>query len=200
MKSEVEYKTIFILSAILVITTIIGEFYRIENIKEGMNFGRIISKVFKLIIAVFAFFMMIADTVKWLLEIIFTWVPFLIIWILEYILCAFQMLMNIPNCSLWYGLSIAGKILYLPFRLTFYGLDILFAYVKIPFSIQNMVNQIWWFLDDIDHLLYDNGSGFHIIHYPDDINKRCFSCKISKLKKIPKFPMKFVRLFLSNIK
>jgi hypothetical protein len=199
MKSEAQYKTIFFLSSVLVITTIIGEFSRIENLKEGMDFGGLIMMFVKLVICSLQFFLMIFNLLMWVIKVALTWLPFFIIWLIQFVICAFKMLVNIPNCFLWYGLQIAGKILYLPFRLTFFVLDLLLIAMSVGFSIQRLVDQGWFFMDDIDHMLYDSGSGFHFLHYPDEINERCYSCDIGKFPTIPAFPMSAVNAFIKCI-
>jgi len=195
-----QYKIIFFLSSVLVITTIIGEFSRIETIKEGMGFGGLITMFIKLVICSGQFFIMIFRIILWLIQCAIMWIPLLIGWLLQYIICAFQKLINIPNCFLWYMLEIMGKVIYLPFRLTFYVLDLLLAGVDAGFSIQDIVNRVWWFIDDIDHMIYDSGAGFHILHYPNDVIKRCYSCKVGKFPKPPPFPMKSVTGFTKCIK
>jgi hypothetical protein len=199
MDKNGEYKLIFILSSILVITTVIGEFSRI-SLKEGMNFGGLISKFLKLVICFFSFVLMNLMILLWLLQVAFTWFPFFLIWLLQFIICAFTKFLNIPNCFLWYGMEIAGKILYLPFRLTFYVLDLILSAVGVDMNIEKIVDQIWWFIDDIDHLMYDSGSGFHIVHYPEDVIKRCYTCKIDKLAPMPAFPMSAVNSFMRCIR
>ena len=190
-----KFKMIFFLSSVLVITTIIGEFSRIENIKEGMGFGKLIVMFIKLVLCSVQFFIMIFMIILWLIKCAVMWLPFFVIWLLQFIICAFQKLLNIPNCFLWYAMEIAGKMFYLPFRLTFYVLDLIFSSMGVKFSIQGMVDKIWWFTDDIDHAMYDAGSGFHIVHYPDDVIKRCYTCDIGKFPSIPDFPMKSVTAF-----
>jgi hypothetical protein len=199
MKLEAQYKTIFFLSSVLVITTIIGEFSRIENLKEGMNIFGLITMFIKLVLCSAQFFSMIFTLIKWIIQVALTWLPFFIIWLLQFVICAFKMLVNIPNCFLWYGLQIAGKILYLPFRLTFFVLDLIFGFMSIKFSIQRLVDQAWWLIDDIDHMIYDSGAGFHFVHYPDEINDRCYSCDIGKFPAIPAFPMSAVTAFTKCI-
>lgn len=195
-----QYKLIFILTSILVITTIIGEFSRIEKLKEGMNFGKLITMFIKLVLCFFSFVMMIFSIIFWLLQVAFAWfLPQFIPWAIVAITCLIQKFMSIPNCFLWYSLEIFGKIIYLPFRITFALLDFILAIVGIKISIQGIINQVWWFIDDISHALY-NGGGFHIVHYPDDVIKRCYSCKIDKFPDLPKFDMKPINSFIKCIK
>jgi hypothetical protein len=191
-----KYKIIFFLSSVLVITTIIGEFARIESLKEGMDFGGLIMMFIKLIICFGLFVSMILQIIMWFLQCAIMWLPLFIVWLLEFAICAFTKLMNIPNCFLWYGLEIAGKILYLPFRLTFFVLDLIFQTMGISFSIQGIMDKVWWFIDDIDHALFDSGSGFHIVHYPEEINDRCYRCTIPDFPPLPYFfPMPAINQF-----
>jgi hypothetical protein len=195
-----QYKLIFILTSILVITTIIGEFSRIEKIKEGMDFGGLITMFIKLVLCFFSFVMMIFSIIFWLLQVAFVWfLPQFIPWAIVAVTCLIQKFMSIPNCFLWYSLEIFGKIIYLPFRITFALLDFILAIVGVNISIQGIVNQVWWFIDDISHVLKD-GVGFHIVHYPDDVIERCYSCKIDKFPDLPKFDMKPINSFIKCIK
>lgn len=194
-----KYKVIFFLLSVLVITTIIGEFSRIENIKEGMGFGKLIVMFIKLVLCSVQFFIMIFMIIIWLIKCALLWLPFFIIWLLQFIICAFQKMLNIPNCFLWYLMEISGKMFYLPFRLTFYVLDLIFSSMSVKFSIQGMVDKMWWFVDDMDHAMFDSGSGFHIVHYPADVIKRCYTCDIGKFPSIPNFPMKSVTAFAKCI-
>jgi hypothetical protein len=198
MEVSSTYKIVFFLLSVLIITTIIGEFARLEITKEGFgmgDFGGLIKMFIKLVLCSGQFFIMIFKLILWLIQCSVQWFPFFLIWLTQYIVCAFQKLLNIPNCSLWYGMEIAGKMFYLPFRITFAVLDMIFGFLAIDFSIQYMVNRVWWFIDDIDHAMYDGGSGFHIVHYPDDVIKRCYSCDIGNYPKMPKFPMGAVTAF-----
>lgn len=200
MKEISPYKMIFFLVSVLVITTIIGEFTRIEKLKEGMNFGRIIVMFIKLVICFFSFAMMIFMIIWWLIQLAFMWfLPKFIPWAIIAITCLIQKFMSIPNCFLWYTMEIFGKTIYLPFRITFAVLDFILVVVGINISTQGIVNEMWWFLDDISHSLYDGG-GFHFVHYPDDVIKRCYSCTFDKFPDLPPFPMKSVMTFINCIK
>lgn len=196
-----QYKTIFLLSTIIVLNSIIGEYNRVESIKEGMGLGGIVKMLKmlpKLVMCSLSFFLMIFQIILWLIKCAILWLPLFVIWGLQFVICAFTKFLNIPNCFLWYGLDIAGKLLYTPFFWTFQLLDYFFAYMKLGFSILYIVNRMWWFLDDISHLFYDNG-GFHFMHYSDEVIKRCYACKIGKFPALPKFPMKSVTSFTKCI-
>jgi len=195
-----QYKIIFILTSILVITTIIGEFSRIEKLKEGMNFGKLITMFIKLVLCFFQFVMMIFMLIWWLIQLAFMWfLAQFIPWAVIAIICLVQKFTSIPNCFLWYAMEIFGKTIYLPFRITFALLDFILTIFGINVSIQGVIDKVWWFIDDISHALYDGG-GFHIVHYPDDVLKRCYSCKIGKFPDLPPFPMKSIMAFINCIK
>jgi hypothetical protein len=193
-----EYKTVFILLTIIVLNVFIGEYNRCESIKEGMGLGGLIKMakmIPKLIICLGHFGLMILMIILWLVQCAVMWVPLFVLWGLQFVICAITKFLNIPNCFLWYIMEIAGKLFYLPFFWLFQLLDIIIKYLlRLDFSILKIVDKIWWFLDDISHLFYDNG-GFHFMHYSDEVIKRCYTCKIGKFPKIPKFPMKFVTKF-----
>jgi hypothetical protein len=194
-------KIIFFLLSVLVITTIIGEFSRIEKIKEGMAAGGLIIMFLKLVMCFFQFIIMIFYILFWLLQLQFLWFyPQFLPWFLKYIVCAIGKFTSIPNCFLWYVMEIAGKIIYLPFRLTFAILDMILESFGFNIKIQDMVDQMWWFLDDIDHMMYDSGSGFHIVHYPDEIIDICYSCDIGDFPSFPPFDMKPINDFVKCIK
>jgi len=199
MDSFSKYKVIFFLSSILVITTIIGEFARLESLKEGMDFGGLIVMFIKLVLCSVQFFIMIFKIIIWFILCAVNWLVPFIIWLLQFIMCAFTKLLNIPNCFLWYGMEIAGNMLYLPFRLTFFVLDLIFTIMGINFSVQGLVDRIWWFIDDISHMLHDSGSGFHLVHYPEEIIDKCYTCKIDPFPEIPEFPMGDVMAFAGCI-
>lgn len=194
-----QYKIIFFLSSILVITTVIGEFSRIETLKEGMGFGALIVMFIKLVMCFFQFIIMIFMIIWWLLQLALLWfIPQFIPWALLFIICAFTKFMNIPNCFLWYAMEIAGKMIYLPFRIKFALLDFIFEIFGINIRIQPIINQIWWLIDDISHAIYDGG-GYHVVHYPDDVIERCYKCKIGNFPDLPKFPMSSVMAFIKCI-
>ena len=198
MDSYPDYTTIFILFTIIILNVFIGEYYRCESLKEGMGLGgifKMLKLIPKLAICSISFGMMIGTIILWLIQCATMWLPLFILWLIQFVICAITKFLNIPNCFLWYVLEIIGKLFYLPFFWTFQLLDILLKYLlRINFSVLSIVDRIWWFLDDISHLFYDSG-GFHFMHYSDEVIKRCYTCKIGKFPKIPKFPMKSVTSF-----
>lgn len=183
MELFTQYKIIFFLSSILVIITLLGEIMRVEKTKEGFSL-KSIGRMFK---RIGTFFTKGIKVLKWVFAILFKWIPLFAMWIFQYIMCGFNKLISIPNCFFWYSLHIFGKMLYLPFRVVFFILDLFLGMFKIPFRVQKIVDQIWLFADDISHFFHSI-TGYHFIHFPDDVIKKCYKCKIGKFPRIPKFP------------
>lgn len=198
MESFSEYNTIIILFTIIILNVIIGEYYRCESVKEGMGLGgifRMVAKLPRLLLCSLSFFTMIFQIVFWLIKCAVMWLPLFILWGIQFVICAVTKIINIPNCFLWYSLEIIGKLFYLPFFWTFQLLDMFFKHLlRINFSVLRIVDRIWWFLDDMSHLFYGMG-GFHFMHYSDEVIKRCYTCKIGRFPKIPRFPMRSVTSF-----
>ena len=170
------------------ITTIIGEFARLEYLKEGMDAGGLINMLLKFFVCFFLFFFMCVELVLWVILFCVMWVPQGLFWGLQYIMCAINGLLNLPNCFLWYVAEIMGTIIYLPFRITFYLLDLILGSFGFPFKIQEkIVDPLWWFLDDISHLMYDEFGISHFVHFPDEIIKKCYTCKVPPMPPIPDF-------------
>jgi len=194
-------KIIFFLVSVLVITTIIGEFSRIEKIKEGMGAGGLILMFVKLVLCFFQFVFLAFYIIFWMLQFWLLWFyPQFLPWVLKYIVCAVGKFSSIPNCFLWYTMEIVGKILYLPFRITFAILDMILESFEFNIKIQDMIDEAWWFVDDIDHMMYSNGSGFHVVHYPDEIIEKCYTCDVGEFPSLPPFDMKPVNDFVKCIK
>jgi hypothetical protein len=107
MKELSQYKMIFFLVSVLLITTIIGEFSRIEKLKEGMGFGKLIVMFIKLVMCFFNFVFMILMIIIWFLQVAFGWfLPKFIPWAIVAIICLVQKFTSIPNCFLWYSCQI----------------------------------------------------------------------------------------------
>ena len=81
--------------------------------------------------------------------------------------CAFTLLINffIVPCLLWYILNLLGTILYLIpfFMFTLFGVN------------DKVEDYIWGPIYLLDEFIYEI-TGFHFAHFPDSINKACFSC------------------------
>ena len=110
-------------------------------------------------------------------------------WFGRFTTCALEKLFALPKCFLWYGLDVVSRTLYLPVRLLWYVLDLITS-IAIPNNkfFENLDHSIWCLLDDIDHYVHDKDgldTGVHIIHFPDSVMKKCYTCKIDSLHDPP---------------
>jgi hypothetical protein len=115
-------------------------------------------------------------------------------WFAKFFSCMVDTLFALPKCFLWYGLDIAGRILYLPFRFIFFMLDTFISgfesdengnKIKI---FEDFDHSLWCLLDDLDHYIHNKeglGTGMHIIHFQDSIMTKCYKCKIDNVQPPP---------------
>lgn len=120
-------------------------------------------------------------------------------WLIDLFMCGINGIINLPQCFLWYMLDIAGRIIYLPFKITFYFLEWL-----TEIEITKIEKDVWCFLEDIDKYIYSPepdglGTGIHIIHFPDSVMRKCYYCK-SKFPKPPKYDKNHAFSTLNRIK
>lgn len=134
-------------------------------------------------------------------------------WLIRYIVVMIMKIVRLPKCFLWYFLDTAGWALYLPFRVTFWVMDLVMGGTQI----QTAEHKAWDVLDQIDYYLHgrpkdnyfmfqydpnpaprldENGydadtmkMGLHIIHFPDSVMNECYSVSPYKLARLAPFPM-----------
>ena len=85
-------------------------------------------------------------------------------WSFKNITCGLEMFMNFRQCFFWYLLEIIGQTLYLPIRFLVWIL-----------SIQSWEKYTWDKIQAADCAFFDL-TGIHVIHYSEDILKRCYKC------------------------
>jgi hypothetical protein len=85
-------------------------------------------------------------------------------WSFKNITCGLEMFMNFRQCFFWYLLEIIGQTLYLPIRFLVWIL-----------GIQSWEKYTWDKIQAADCAFFDL-TGIHVIHYSDDILKRCYKC------------------------
>lgn len=85
-----------------------------------------------------------------------------------YAKCGFMLLINffIVPCVFWYLLNLFGAIIYMPFAFIFW-------FIGINDIVEDYV---WGTIYVFDEFVHDF-SGYHFAHFPDFINKQCFSCQ-----------------------
>ena len=120
-----------------------------RHAKTGQGIFSIINRffsMFKKIFMVFAFFGSV------------------FIWSFENITCGLEMFMNFRQCFFWYLLEIIGQTLYLPIRFLVWIL-----------GLKSWETYTWDKIQAADCAFFDL-TGIHIIHYSDDVLKRCYKC------------------------
>jgi hypothetical protein len=95
---------------------------------------------------------------------VFAFLGSVFIWCFQNITCGLEMFMNFRQCFFWYLLEIIGQTLYLPIRFLVWIL-----------GIRTWEKYTWDKIQAIDCAFYDL-TGIHLIHYSDDILKRCYKC------------------------
>jgi len=88
--------------------------------------------------------------------------------VIFYSKCAFMLLINffIVPCVFWYILNLFGAIIYLPFAFIFWFI-----------GINDVVEDyLWGTIYVFDEFMHDF-SGYHFAHFPDSVNKQCYSCQ-----------------------
>ena len=100
-----------------------------------------------------------------------------LLWCFLNITCGLEWFMNFRQCFFWYLLEIIGHILYLPIN---------FIVWILP-TLKPAERMLWQFLTDIDCSIFGI-LGFHLIHYSEDVLKRCYKCNPGPF---PKFDLKF---------
>ena len=202
-----KYNIIGFLSIVIVLTTIISEYFLLQPVKEGFDFGMIFEMIglfLNLLMNVGNMFMGIFQLVMWGFQMIGK-VPEMVIWLVLYVISWITALANIPVCSLFYFLQTIGWVIHLIVRI-FLGIGdkiiILAGYlagvkVKIyPFQEADYI--IWCGLEDIDKIVHAM-AGIHIIHYPDSVIAKCYSGPANPFPKLPPFPEEAIRNIASAL-
>jgi hypothetical protein len=130
-------------------TAMINAKAELRHKKSGKSTMSTITRVFgifKKVFLVFAFF-----------GSVFTWC-------FKNITCGLEMFMNFRQCFFWYLLEIIGQTLYLPIRFLVWIL-----------GIQSWEKFTWDKIQAADCAFFDL-TGIHVIHYSEDVLKRCYKC------------------------
>jgi hypothetical protein len=139
-----------------------------------------------IIIGIFEFLGAFILIVVWVVQCIPS-LPDILIWAVTGFMCGLTGIFNLPKCFLWYLLEWIGWVIYLPFRLLFSLMDSAMHYIIGKKMVVDIEHKIWCFLEDLDKYIHKS-TKIHIIHYPDSVVKKCYTCKMPIFPKLPKFP------------
>jgi hypothetical protein len=93
----------------------------------------------------------------------FKYIPSVFVWLGQYLEGGIRLVGNFSKCFKWYSLEALGHILYTPFKFAFW-----------LFDLQSTENEIWDLIEEFDCMI-KKATDFHIIHYSDDIQERCYA-------------------------
>ena len=117
----------------------------------------------------------------------FLYIPSIFLWIFSYIKCGIKFILNIPKCYQWYGLETIGHILYSPFMFSFWY-----------FEATGWEKFMWKNIEELD-CMFHTYTGYHIIHYTDDIRDKCYTCCTEDFPTFPKMDWSWKVKFELNI-
>lgn len=158
-----------------------------ESLKKSFQIFDEVGKGFKRMIG---FFKMIGKVFEWIGEFFrylfnfivrvfnnigeaFKYIPRVFTWLGSYLTGGIRFITNLNKCFGWYGLDIIGQILYAPYKFLFW-----------LFSLEYIEKMLWGYAESIDCMVRKY-TGFHLIHYSDAIQDRCYSfCP----DEFPRFP------------
>lgn len=176
---------IFILSITLVLVSIIGEFRRTQPIKEGMGLDFLFFPIC-IIIGLFEFMIGAIEIIAWIAMCIPS-IPPLFMYAITGFKCGLMGFFSLPQCFLFYLLDFILWVLYLPLRLLFWLIDC-FLYMSIGEEfVVKFEHQFWCLMEDLDKIIHKL-AGIHIIHYPDSVTAKCYTCKMPPFPTFPSFP------------
>jgi hypothetical protein len=95
--------------------------------------------------------------------------------------CGVKFAVNITDCWLFYLLDFFIGTVYAIFvRLPLYIL-----YFVLGVDLWPPIRSVYKVADEFDKMLHDM-SGMHLIHYPDSITSKCYSCNLPTSKRVEK--------------
>jgi hypothetical protein len=158
-----------------------------DALKQGFKIFDEVAKGFKRMIG---FFKMIGRLFEWIGEFFrylfnfivrifnnigeaFNYIPRVFIWLGSYLTGAVRYIQNLNKCFGWYMLDGLGHFAYSPIKFLFW-----------LFSLQYIEDMLWGYAESIDCMV-KKYTGYHLIHYSDEIQDRCYSwCP----DEFPRFP------------
>jgi hypothetical protein len=151
----------------------------IKGFKRIGNFFKSIGDIFSYIPRLFSY---LAAYIKRVFENItqaFLYIPAVFTWLGSYINCGMKFITNLNKCFGWYSLDALGNILYSPFRFLFW-----------LFSLEYIENMLWGYVENLDCMV-KKYTDYHLIHYSDSIQDRCYSCCPDEFPQFPRLDWGF---------
>ena len=86
--------------------------------------------------------------------------------------CGIKSLTNLRSCMIWYIMDCIGTTIYA----TFVELPIFILKMITGYNIQPYVDKVHCLIEMIDEIVFSY-TCYHIIHYPDWVIEKCYTCK-----------------------
>jgi len=102
-------------------------------------------------------------------------------------MCGLMGIINLPKCFLWYLLEWIGWVFYLPWRFLFFLMDGAANAIIGKKVVVDFEHKVWCFLEEMDKYIHKRYK-MHIIHYPDSVVEKCYTCRMPKFPSLPAFP------------
>jgi hypothetical protein len=109
----------------------------------------------------------------------FLYIPRVFLWLGSYITGGLRFITNLNKCFGWYFLDMIGQVLYLPVKYLFW-----------LSSMQSIEDMMWKYAEEIDCYV-KKLTKYHIIHYPDSIQDRCYSFCPDEFPRFPSLDWSF---------
>jgi hypothetical protein len=164
-----------------------------QALEQGFKIFDEMAKGFKRMIAFFKMigrvFVWIGEFFRYLFEFIvrifknigeaFLYIPKVFIWLGSYLTGAVRFIKNLNKCFGWYSLDVLGQILYSPYKFLFW-----------LFSLQYIEKMLWGYAESID-CMFHKYTKYHLIHYSDSIQDRCYSWCPDEFPRFPPLDWRF---------
>ena len=151
----------------------------INGFKRMINFFKTIGRLFewigKLFRYLFSFIRRIFDNFAEA----FKYIPRVFLWLGSYLTGGLRFITNLNKCFGWYFLDVLGQTLYSPIKFLFW-----------LFSLQYIDTMLWDYAESIDCVV-KKYTGYHLIHYSDTIQGRCYSFCPDEFPRFPNLDWRF---------
>jgi len=154
-----------------------------EEVKKGFqrmsNFFRTVGDIFNYIPRLFKYLSSYIVKVFDNVAEAFKYTPRVFIWLGSYLTGGLRFITNLNKCFGWYSLDVFGQILYSPIK-----------FLVWLFKLESIENMLWDYAENIDCAV-KKATGFHLIHFSDSIQNRCYSFCPDEFPQFPRLDWRF---------
>jgi hypothetical protein len=150
-----------------------------KGFKRMVNFFKVIGRVFEWIGDLFRYLFWYIGHIFDNFSKAFNYIPRVFQWLGSYLTGGLKFITNLNKCFGWYSLDVLGQTLYSPIKFLFW-----------LFSLQYIEDMLWGYAESIDCMV-KKYTGYHLIHYSDSIQDRCYSFCPDEFPRFPDLNWKF---------